>query len=245
MGGKNKGGGKCGGKSPSTTPKKSNKTKAASSKTAKEGGQSSLSISYLVPILVVIGAILYKNQYGSYNEIAQSLNTTEALKDVQASIDSLKTAGNRKLKTGTGWHDGFYTIEDVVTVPSTHATLYPNGGNGPGETISIETDEEFLNLGRVYNDMGQIVQSRTHFENGASLYRGPTRAGTHFQWPAVALGHRRPVSGVYGGDGKQIELETLTEPTENVMSSEPRVFYVHNFLSAEEADTFVKFSTAP
>jgi len=226
-GGKNKRG-----KSSSVTPKKSNKTMAVGSKAAKDG-QSSSSISYLVPILVVIGAILYKSQYGSSDEIAQSLNTTDP------------TAGHRKMKVPVGWQDGFYTIEDVVTVPSTHATLYPNGGNGPGETVTIESDKDFLDLGRVYNDMGQIVQSRTHFKNGASLYLGPTRAGTHFQWPAVALGHRRPVSGVYGGDGKQVELETLTEPTENAASSEPRVFYVHNFLSAAEADEFVKFSTAP
>ena len=230
-GGKSKGRGK----SPSVTPKKSNKTKATAvgSKAAK-GGQSPSSISYLVPVLVVVGAILYKNQYGSSSgDIAQSRNTTDP------------TAGHRKMKVPVGWQDGFYTTEDVATVPSTHATLYPNGGNGPGKSVSIESDEEFLNLGRVYNDMGQIVQSRTHFQNGTSLYRGPTRAGTHFQWPAVALGHRRPVSGVYGGDGKQVELETLTEPTENAASSEPRVFYVHNFLSAAEADEFVKFSTAP
>lgn len=76
-----------------------------------------------------------------------------------------------------------------------------------------------------------------------SLYFGPTRPGTHFQWPAVTVGHKRLVPGVVGGTGTQIELETLTEPTSE-KNSAPRVFYVHNFLSAEETDELIRFSTA-
>jgi hypothetical protein len=76
-----------------------------------------------------------------------------------------------------------------------------------------------------------------------SLYKGPTQPGTHFQWPAVTIGHKRPVPGVVGGTGTQIELETLTEPTSDDNSA-PRVFYVHNFLSAEETDELIRFSTA-
>ena len=69
-------------------------------------------------------------------------------------------------------------------------------------------------------------------------------SSTHFQWPALSVGHKRPVPGLVGGNGKQISLETLTEPSSNSRSSDPRVFYVHNFLSEDEADAFVKFSTA-
>ena len=58
------------------------------------------------------------------------------------------------------------------------------------------------------------------------------------------VGYKRPIPGVFGGDGKQIELETLTEPSADKHSSDPRVFYIHNFLSADEADEFVRFSTA-
>ena len=76
-----------------------------------------------------------------------------------------------------------------------------------------------------------------------SLYSGPTKPGTHFQWPAVSVGHRRPVPGVVGGTGAQIELESLTEPTSDP-NSDPRVFYVHNFLSAEETDELIRFSMA-
>ena len=61
----------------------------------------------------------------------------------------------------------------------------------------------------------------------------------------MRAGHRRPVPGLYGGDGVQVELETLTAPSADARSSDPRVFYVHHFLSPAEADEFVRFSTAP
>jgi len=142
------------------------------------------------------------------------------------------------------WTDGYYTTQPAQSTPSTHALLYPNGGYGEPELISFSSDEEFLGLGRLYNDLGQIVQSPLHFLNGTALYRGPDKPGTHFQWPAVHVGYKRPIPGVVGGNGKQIELESLTEPSPDAHTSDPRVFYVHNFLSPEEADEFVKYSTA-
>lgn len=98
-------------------------------------------------------------------------------------------------------------------------------------------------MGRIYNDLGQIVQSPSHFRNGTALYYGPEKPGTHFQWPAVHVGYKRPVPGVFGGNGKQIELETLTEPSLDARTSDPRVFYLHNFLSPEEANEFIRYST--
>lgn len=68
---------------------------------------------------------------------------------------------SRELKTfkpGT-WNDGYYTTEITQSTPSTHALLYPNGGIGEPEVISFASEDEFLNLGRLYNDLGQIVQS--------------------------------------------------------------------------------------
>jgi hypothetical protein len=84
------------------------------------------------------------------------------------------------------WTYGFYTTEAVPeqSEPSTHALLYPNGGGGQPLMVSFENNEEFLKLGRLYNDLGQIVQSPSHFLNGTALYRGPEKTGTHFQWPA-------------------------------------------------------------
>lgn len=75
------------------------------------------------------------------------------------------------------WTDGFYTTNAVAKVPSTHALLYQNGGMGEPELVSFLNDEEFFALGRLYNDLGQIVQSPSHFLNGTALYRGPTKPG--------------------------------------------------------------------
>ena len=75
------------------------------------------------------------------------------------------------------WTDGFYTTSAVAREPSTHALLYQNGGMGEPELVSFMNDEEFLALGRLYNDLGQIVQSPSHFLNGTALYRGPTKPG--------------------------------------------------------------------
>ncbi|KAL7547672.1 hypothetical protein ACHAWF_010953 [Thalassiosira exigua] len=154
---------------------------------------------------------------------------------------------SRKLPPARGgFLDGYYTSDRVPDQdgPSTRALLYPNGGIGEPEVASFETDEAFRALGRVYDELGRIVRDRSHFRDGAALYRGPERAGTHFQWPAVRVGYKRPVPGLYGSDGRQIELETLTEPSSDLRTSDPRVFYVHNFLSPAEADEFVRFSTA-
>ena len=84
------------------------------------------------------------------------------------------------------WTYGYYTTQSVSNEanPSTHALLYPNGGGGEPELVSFANREEFLKLGRLYNDLGQIVQSPSHFLNGTALYKGPEKPGTHFQWPA-------------------------------------------------------------
>lgn len=137
------------------------------------------------------------------------------------------------------WEEGYYTTQDVSNEAATHVVLMPNGGGDgvSGETVAIPTDDDFLALGRLYNDLGQIVQSRKHFENGTVLYRGPSKLGTHFQWPSVRIGYKRTVPGLTGGAGQPIELETLTSGT-------PKVFYVHNFLSEEEAQALIDFSTS-
>ncbi len=84
------------------------------------------------------------------------------------------------------WTYGYYTTQSVSgeANPSTHALLYPNGGGGEPELVSFANREDFLKLGRLYNDLGQIVQSPSHFLNGTALYKGPEKPGTHFQWPA-------------------------------------------------------------
>ena len=149
------------------------------------------------------------------------------------------------------WTDGYYTTQPVSLTPSTHALLYPNGGSGIPELVAFSDDDEFLSLGRLYNDLGQIVQSPTHFVNGSALYRGPSKLGTHFVWPSVRVGYRRAIPGLSGGTGEQIELESLTDDGDRdgrgnrSRHASPRLFYVHNFLSSAEADELIRFSTSP
>uniref|UniRef100_A0A7S2A4Z6 Fe2OG dioxygenase domain-containing protein n=1 Tax=Ditylum brightwellii TaxID=49249 RepID=A0A7S2A4Z6_9STRA len=143
------------------------------------------------------------------------------------------------------WTYGYYA--DEVSSSSedgaSRAWLYPNGGDGNPKYVSFNSDDDFYSLGRVYNDHGQIVSSRHHFQDGASLYSGPTEPGQHFQWPSIKVGLKRVVPGLSGDDGKPVEIETLTDPNDDDGFS-PRIFYVHNFLSTKEADELIRISMA-
>ena len=200
-----------------------------STTTKSNKGVSSFHLSAIPGIIIAIAAAFYSRSGDS--------DGNRSTQDVSRQLLSPKEGS---------WTDGYYTTRPIPdqSYPSTHALLYPNGGIGEPTMVHFTNDDEFTKLGRLYNDKGQIVQSPFHFANGTALYRSPTKQGTHFQWPAVHVGYKRPVSGLFGGNGKQIELETLTEPSENSQSSDPRIFYIHNFLSLEEADEFVRFSTA-
>lgn len=193
---------------------------------------SSLLVSSLPGLLLAVGVAIVCH--------LQSTNTA-----IPTSDNAIQSSSRKLISPEpNSWTDGYYTTQPAnQAAPSTHALLYPNGGVGEPSLVSFANDEEFLALGRLFNDMGQIVQSPTHFLNGTALYEGPSQAGTHFQWPAISVGHKRAVPGVVGGNGKQIELETLTEPSDS-KDTDPRVFYVHNFLSADEADELVAFSVS-
>ena len=67
------------------------------------------------------------------------------------------------------WDEGYYSspIPDQ-NFPSTYAILFPNGGVGEPTEAFFETEEQFLSAGRLYNELGQIVQNRFHFENGTA-----------------------------------------------------------------------------
>lgn len=225
------------GRSKSKATKKAEYTKVTigESLDPKKKSTTKTSSSFLlsaIPVVLAIAVALYyrQNDKNGTQDVSQSSSKTRQLLNPQK---------------GT-WTEGYYTTDAISdqSYPSTHALLYQNGGVGEPTMIEFSNDDEFLKLGRVYNDKGQIVQSPTHFRNGTALYKGPTTPGTHFQWPAVSVGYKRTVPGVVGGNGKQIELETLTEPSANAKSSDPRIFYIHNFLSGEEADEFIRFSTA-
>ena len=235
----------------SSSNKKASTAKKTKTDGSDSGKQSNVTMPSLLLLLAVPGILLAALVYrggtsgpmnASAEEIATANSDTCAANDASCSEHS--TATGRKLIPEAGsWTDGFYTTKAVSgSQPSTHALLYPNGGDGEPELAEFATDADFISLGRLYNDHGQIVQSPSHFVNGTALYRGPTRPGTHFQWPSVRVGYKRPVAGLVGGTGVQVELETLTEPGTD--GADPRVFYVHNFLSPDEAQAFVDFSTS-
>ena len=212
------------------------KAKKSNGAATKGSGASSFVLSAVPGVVIAVAVALWYARDGG---------SSTSRPGETSSTPPSRTSRQLVSPTPGSWTDGYYTTEPVSdqAAPSTHALLYPNGGAGEPESVSFASEEDFVQLGRLYNDLGQIVQSPSHFRNGTALYRGPERPGTHFQWPAVRVGYKRAVPGVFGGDGKQIELETLTEPTADARSSDPRVFYVHNFLSPAEADEFVRWST--
>ncbi len=133
----------------------------------------------------------------------------------QPDVSSTQISSRQLLNPSPGsWTDGYYTTEDVAgqSNPPTHARLYPNGGGGEPEFVSFSNDEEFLALGRLYNDLGQIVQSPMHFLNGTDLYRGPVNPGTHFQWPAgeCVFVMNNPFTGGNGFPHPPLRVTTLS-----------------------------------
>ena len=206
------------------------KKKAAQSSrqngTTSTSSSSNVKLSLLIPgvVGVLLAAIASFMFVGSgkagvpdnENSPAVTPTTTAVAAETSSSSSSYSSTGRKLIVPEAGsWTDGYYTTEEVSAPAATHALLYPNGGGSGGdepELAAFRNEEEFLALGRLYNDLGQIVQSPSHLVNGTVLYRGPTSAGRHFQWPAVRVGYKRPVPGLVGGTGKPVELETLTEP---------------------------------
>jgi len=232
---RNKAGGKAGG----------NKSSYITAVAAKNSSSSSSSSPFIL-IRSALPGIILAAAGALWSRVSWN-NETDDKSSVQPPSDvppERELANMLNPKPGT-WSHGYYTTEDAdQAASSTHALMYQNGGGGEPELISFSSEDDFFSHGRLYNDLGQIVQSRAHFLNGTALYEGPQVAGTHFQWPPVHVGYKRAIPGLHGRNGKQIELETLTEPSPDASSSDPRVFYIHNFLSPEEADEFVRYSTA-
>ena len=144
-----------------------------SAKNPKSNGDSKIKSSSSLASLSLPGIILAVGAAYMYHSGKSSSVTPEH--DV---VPHQQTPSRELFSPPPGsWTDGFYTTSAVTREPSTHALLYQNGGMGEPELVSFMNDEEFLALGRLYNDLGQIVQSPSHFLNGTALYRGPTKPG--------------------------------------------------------------------
>jgi hypothetical protein len=168
---------------PTKETKRKEMGKNTSLKTAAEAGKkktshSSFFLTSVTGVIIAIAAALWTRVGGG----------KDAIKNANQSNASPTQIPSRQLLNPSpgSWTDGYYTTETVPGQPnpSTHAILYPNGGGGEPEFVSFSNDEKFLAMGRLYNDLGQIVQSPTQFPNGTALYRGPDKLGTHYQWPA-------------------------------------------------------------
>ena len=80
---------------------------------------------------------------------------------------------------------------------------------------------------------GRRIRALGGVSAGMEVLRVPRQPGKHFVWPGYAIGHRFAVPDVQSPVAERpIELE--------MYSRSPKVFHVHNFLSAEEVRFLVK-----
>ena len=132
--------------------------------------------------------------------------------------------------------------------------VYENGGGrhgkAPPEHKEIASDADVAALAEggkfaLYDAHGDIVKGFGHLEKNAagaandaqppSVYLVPTKDFSQFIWPTGgAAGHR--VERV-GGLDRDVSLETL--------SLSPRLFYVQNFISPEEAADLIASAVSP
>jgi len=93
--------------------------------------------------------------------------------------------------------------------------------------------------GRRLRRWRDLVQAAAEAEGARlSLLQGPPQdapLNRHFVWPGVQVGHKVTVADVPTWGSEPIELETL--------SMSPRVLYVKNFMSPQEADALVAKAT--
>ena len=142
------------------------KSKADSSSKTSSSSLSSLFTSSLPGIILAAGVAFWYQHYQSSGGVGKDNNI-----DINKSV----TLGQQQQqppyftpKAGS-WEDGYYSSPIAgQNYPSTHAKLYPNGGIGEPADVQFASEEDFLSTGRLYNEFGQIVQNRFHFENGTA-----------------------------------------------------------------------------
>ena len=142
------------------------KKAAAAKKGRKTKGQkpptkppnASLFSSSLPGIILAVGIAFWYRRGGENNVINRASSSSE-----------IQSSPPYYIPKPGSWDEGYYSspIPDQ-DFPSTYAIIFPNGGIGEPTEAIFETEEEFLSAGRLYNDLGQIVQNRFHFENGTA-----------------------------------------------------------------------------
>ena len=141
----------------------------------------------------------------------------------------------RKLKGD--WVEDWMEAPEYVTHKNdeeevTHVMTYPNGASCDEEGILVQVTPQLFDK-RWYNDVGQVVSSLKQLPHNVShIYEGPTKPGTHFVWPCVNLHTARSVPGL----PTNVKLTPL--------SSVPNVFHISNFLSNQEMEDLIAYSTS-
>lgn len=142
-------------KKATTTPMKGRKAKVV------EADSQSLLLSLSLPgIVLAAGVALWYQSRSGNNHISGGGGVGNSDSVLQQEQPSYYTP------TLGSWDDGYYSSPIDQNFPSTHAILYPNGGIGEPTEAIFQSEEDFLSAGRLYNELGQIVQNRFHFENG-------------------------------------------------------------------------------
>jgi len=96
---------------------------------------------------------------------------------------------------------------------------------------------------RFYTAVGEPLRKHGQLRAGMAVYRVPALKNPqgqwvqHFIWPQRPVGDRVVVTGIDTPTRAPIELEAVKDS--------PRVFYVHNFLSGDEADTLIARASDP
>ena len=137
--------------------KKGRKTKGQKPPT--KPPNASLFSSSLPGIIIAVGIAFWFGAGGENNAINRA----------SSSSSEIQSSPPYYIPKPGSWDEGYYSspIPDQ-DFPSTYAIIFPNGGIGEPTEAIFETEEEFLSAGRLYNDLGQIVQNRFHFENGTA-----------------------------------------------------------------------------
>ena len=145
------------------------KSKADSSSKTSSSSPSSLFFTSSLPGIILAAGVAFWYQYYQSSGVGGGGG-----KDSNIDINKSVTLGQQQQppyftpKAGS-WEDGYYSSPIAgQNYPSTHAKLYPNGGIGMPTDVQFQSEEDFLSTGRLYNEFGQIVQNRFHFENGTA-----------------------------------------------------------------------------
>ena len=152
-------------KKAAATPKKGHKTKSKADSSSSKTSLSSSVFTSSLPGIILAAGVAFWYQYQS-SGVGGDINKSRSSSD-----DSVKRGQQPPYFTPKegSWEDGYYSSPIAgQNYPSTHAKLYPNGGIGTPIEVQFESEEDFLSAGRLYNEFGQIVQNRFHFENGTA-----------------------------------------------------------------------------